>query len=406
MVSNLNGANTPYGNRMTVVDVVVWNSDGSHRLRRNGRDLRVDIDENVEVGSAEFLRAITKQLDMDVALLRVGTGDTVEVELLAPGDVAGHGFWWQPGEMHPPGDERPPWHRPGWLNATVRAVDRTLTERGLTRTGPARQVRHTSVTGMFRLETDRFPLWLKAVLPIFAHEGAVAKWLYSIAPGRVPDVFAHTPEWWLAREFPERAPRPTSDFLDVLADLQIASISRTHELRAVGCPDRSSPVLPVAVASVARSSDLLHTGLRRALRKVLPKLDRVTERIGALGIPDTVVHGDLTARNVLWTGHDWLLFDWTDACIAHPFVDLAVALEEDGDSARRTAAYGYRWRSVLPKEKIVAGLESAPVLGAAHQIVTYQSILESFERTGGDPQGGHEMVRLLHHWTARLVELL
>ena len=393
---------------MARIDLVVWNPRGSHRLLQDGRVPSVEIPHGTEASPGEIVEAARRALGFDVVLLRIGGDGSVEVEHTGRDPAGARGLIWQPWTMTPPAAERPAWHRPGWVQAAVTAADAVLAARGLTRTGPPVQARHTSVTGMLRLETDRYPVWLKEVLPIFRHEGAVAGWVAGIAPGHAPDVVATRSSWWLAKEFPEPAPDPAGDFLDVLAEVQIASISRLPELRALGCPDRSAHLLPDAVESITRTTAGLRRELASALRSVLPELARACKEVAALGIPDTLVHGDLTVRNVHWTGDGWFLFDWTDACVAFPFADLAVALDErpGAERARRARAYGRRWREALPESAVERGLELAPALGAAHQAVTYRWILGSFEASGGDAQGGHEMRRLLNLWVERLVRAL
>ena len=62
-----------------------------------------------------------------------------------------------------------------------------------------------------------------------------------------------------------------------------------------------------------------------------------------LPIPNTLVHGDFHAENIAVSDGRYLIFDWTDAWFAHPFVDLATFMRyaEHGSIDRATRA---RWR--------------------------------------------------------------
>ena len=366
---------------MARIDLVVWNPRGSHRLLQDGRVPSVEIPHGTEASPGEIVDAARRALGFDVVLLRIGGDGSVEVEHTGRDPAGARGLIWQPWTMTPPAAERPAWHRPGWVQAAVTAADAVLAARGLTRTGPPVQARHTSVTGMLRLETDRYPVWLKEVLPIFRHEGAVAGWVAGIAPGHAPDVLATRSSWWLAKEFPEPAPDPTGDFLDVLSEVQIASISRLPELRALGCPDRSAHLLPDAVESITRTTAGLRRELASALRSVLPELARACKEVAALGIPDTLVHGDLHVGNVAHDGDALVLYDWSDAAVSHPFLDLIRLSERlpQDEQDRARAAFADVWRAAFPDADVDRALELAVSANTIYQVVTFEQIYRAGE---------------------------
>ena len=49
--------------------------------------------------------------------------------------------------------------------------------------------------------------------------------------------------------------------------------------------------------------------------------------LGAAGIPETIQHDDLHDAQVFVRDDRYLLLDWGDACISHPFFSLAVTLD-------------------------------------------------------------------------------
>ncbi len=111
----------------------------------------------------------------------------------------------------------------------------------------------------------------------------------------------------------------------------------TDELLADGCLDRRLEVLE------AQIHPLLHDPVATArftadetaeLRGLEPALVELCRRLDALELPATLLHGDLHMLNVARLNGDLVYFDWTDACISHPFLDL-ISLQWEPDEASR-----------------------------------------------------------------------
>jgi hypothetical protein len=290
---------------------------------------------------------------------------------------------------------------------TLAAADDELARLGLKRTGRPVQVRHTSVTGMMRFPTDATPVWLKAVPPLFAHEAKVVRRLADLAKHEVPTVLSESDGWWLAPEFPPPARRPIGDPLVSLARTQIASVPYIEELKVIGCQDRLA--LTPAVAQLARRRDLLGSGLSSRLEGALLPLERTCEALDALGFPATLVHGDVSPGNVRWTDAGWLVYDWTDACVSHPFVELASPLSYERDEsvvASRARAFAAVWNEVMPPPKVERALQAAPVVGAAHQSVNYGFIVDAIRGTGCDAAGRDRLAVFVRYWVKRLLSSL
>ena len=114
-------------------------------------------------------------------------------------------------------------------------------------------------------------------------------------------------------------------------------------------PPRSTSSWPTA-ASIAGSRSwrqqihpLLHDPVATArftadetieLRRLEPALEQLCRRLDALGPPATLVHGDLHMLNVARLNGELVYFDWTDACISHPFLDL-ISLQWEPDETSR-----------------------------------------------------------------------
>ena len=376
----------------------------------------IQVDGGALAAPSTIIEEAYTQLGAVVAFLRVAAADIVEVEWLAPTDLPPNGYTWRCRRMIPVVNERPPWQRPGWLTEIMPDVDRQLLRAKLNRTDSPAQVRHTSVTGMLSIPTDRCAVWLKASLSIFAHEAAVIQWLSDSAEPdySVPRVLSANDEWWLAEGFPEEdivnpADLHRPDPLISLAKTQIATASRVEELRALGCKERPIVRLADDVSQLAERSDLLDTNAQRRLRSLLTRLHRVCEDVDALGFPAALVHGDVSPGNVRWTGTCWLIYDWTDSCITHPFVELASPLSYESDPAcadSRARAFASEWSHVVTRHGIERALKASSIIGAAHQATSYCSILDAIEPTAADQASGERLIAFIRFWTDRLFAAL
>jgi hypothetical protein len=76
-------------------------------------------------------------------------------------------------------------------------------------------------------------------------------------------------------------------------------------------------------------------------------------------------------------------FDWTDACVAHPFFDVAVFLSETsmaddgGQHARLLAAYLEPWGRMADTSHLQEAAGLAWVLGALRQCITYRHLVRA-----------------------------
>jgi aminoglycoside phosphotransferase (APT) family kinase protein len=60
-----------------------------------------------------------------------------------------------------------------------------------------------------------------------------------------------------------------------------------------------------------------------ALRAAVPRLRTSCAELAGYAVPATIVHGDLHLDNVARGPAGYVFFHWTDASVAHPFLDLA-----------------------------------------------------------------------------------
>ena len=287
--------------------------------------------------------------------------------------------------------ERPPWASPGWLPGV-----RTWLEGEAARLGhpvlAIEQVKQWSISAVLRVRTDGPVFYFKvsARLPLFVDEAAVTSELAARFPGDVPVPLAVEPErgWLLLAEFDEllgwRAPLELRcELFRRFAALQRQSIPVVDELLAAGCHDRRLHVLesqldplfadPVAVARLTPEE-------RSELKRVAPALKQACRRLEALGVPATLVHGDLHPDNAARLDGELAYFDWTDACIAPPLIDLHSLQWEDDESVRAALldAYVAAWDGAISAEAV----ELARVVTPLHHAVSYSTIVANVERSG------------------------
>lgn len=309
--------------------------------------------------------------------------------------------------------QRPPWARPGWL-----AEVRTWIEHETARLGHCvariEQVKHWSISSVLRIETDGPDLYLKvpARLPYFVDEAILTARLAERFPDHVPAPLALEPErgWLLLPAFDELFSWDTPlsirrESLRRFAELQRRSSQLTEDLLADGCLDRRLEVLETQVDGLVNDPEAV-AGLTgeevTELRHSTPALEDLCRRLAALGLPPTLVHGDLHMLNVARLDGELVYFDWTDACIAHPFVDLLSLGWEEDERARASLleAYLEPWEGVVTAERLQEALALADVVRPLHHAVSYQHIVAGLE-----PDAKHEL-DVTHKFLRRALEKL
>ena len=113
-----------------------------------------------------------------------------------------------------------------------------------------------------------------------------------------------------------------------------------------------------------------------------PRLVDACAALIDVGLPDTLIHGDLHPENVVIAPRGALVVDWSDAAVGNPFVDLATILvrTKDGDLRRRLlAAYLDGWDGVCDRARLETAGDVAMTVGALYQVATYQALLPALD---------------------------
>ena len=291
-----------------------------------------------------------------------------------------------------PPPERPHWARRGWFSEAALWIEETLAARGRDITAPIEQISSWCISSILRADTEAGRVFFKATAPspLFVDEGTVTQGLAAMFPGRVPKPIAVDPDrrWMLLDDFGPvvgwKADLETKvDVLSTFARMQLVTTTRQDELLELGAFDRRPAWLASQIRALLDAPDLgLEDDERDRLSALGPRLAEMCERLAAGAVPDALVHGDLHLSNVAGNGDGYVFFDWTDACLTHPFLDMLVVLfEEDADLRKPLRdAYLGAWVDVASEDELLELWALAEPLASLNQAVSYRSIISTVER--------------------------
>jgi Ser/Thr protein kinase RdoA (MazF antagonist) len=169
--------------------------------------------------------------------------------------------------------------------------------------------------------------------------------------------------------------------LRLLARLHRTWVGRDGDLLALGGQDRTLRSLALELAGVLEAVDLPGDE-RDRLERALPRLREACSALASGPLPQTLVHGDFHPWNLMLGRGELRIFDWSDACVAHPLFDLPTFLERTDDEAAREGllhAYLEGWADVAPLDELRALAEIAEPLAHVHHAVSYLRILDALE---------------------------
>jgi hypothetical protein len=245
-----------------------------------------------------------------------------------------------------------PWTDPEWL-AQAHAWIRSHVDV----TGRIEQPHVRSWATAMRVPTANGDVWFKANGPAEKHEAALVGVLAAERPDAVPPLLAVDLErgWLLMADAGERLrelvarERSLARFLDILplyAGLQLDVAPFAEELVALGVPDLRLAGLPAKYEALLDAQSARLGEDERRLRANVPWVREASEELAAFGIPETIQHDDFHDGQIFVRDGRYLLLDWGDACVSHPFFTLAVTLEgviawgiDDVENSEDTAPY-------------------------------------------------------------------
>lgn len=283
--------------------------------------------------------------------------------------------------------QRPPWCRPGWLDVVRPWIEANVRPHHVVGLD---QIKQWSISSVLRVRTNGPTFYFKvsADLPLFVDEGAVSTRLAALFDGFVlaPLAVEHARGWMIFPDLGAVEDEPPIEEKEKafrrLAELHLRSVPLTTELLTAGCLDRRLDVLASQVDDLLgdrRIMGRLDEKDRRLLRRNKGTLRDLCAQLEGCGVPATLVHGDFHMGN-LGGGGNHLIFDWTDACLAHPFFDLhSLAWESPEHADRLRAAYLEAWAGLDGAADLERALDISRLLIPLHHAVSYKAIADSLE---------------------------
>ena len=281
-----------------------------------------------------------------------------------------------------------PWHgrlhedplRRPWASLGGPIADLDWADAVIGRTGPPLQYRTWNLSAIWTLPTEAGDVWLKCVPPFSEHEAPI---LELLAGQPVPTLLAASGHRQLLAAMPGENGYGASleercVLIDELIEIQRTTLGRADELLARGVPDRRWPALGRAAREVVarrRPDDPV-------LRDLLEALEERVAAIEECGLPDVLVHGDAHGGNARvgpGTGRG-IWFDWSDARIGHPLLDVAV-LERPG-TEHAEALRGHwldAWATAIPGSDPHRAWPLVRPLAALGDAIVYQGFLDAIE---------------------------
>jgi hypothetical protein len=298
-------------------------------------------------------------------------------------------------------DDDAPWTDPAWLASARAWAAERIADCGCTISGPIEQPHVRWWSTVLRIPTSGGLLWMKASQPMYAFEFRLMPFLAERCPALTQEVIAADADrcWMLSRDagtrLREATDRPAvdhwADLLPRYAELQMDMAAQRPALEGMSVPDRTLAVLARDLRATVEEPEMILQGDPRglteeqlgALRARLDAFDADCAALAALGIPETLQHDDLHDANAFVRDDGYVVFDWGDACISHPFHTLAVTLravanryelEPGGPEVRRLVdAYLEPWQRVAPAEDLRRAAELARRTGTIGRAMAYRS---------------------------------
>ncbi len=292
-----------------------------------------------------------------------------------------------------------PWQRDGWFGAASSWIRSTLA--GIT---DVSQFMTWSSSCLLRADAGDHRYYFKATPDFFHDEAALTSKLAELFPDTIPRPVAVDVDrgWMLLEDFGDTfvGALPLEHWdaaLDALIGIQRRSAPIVDSLLRSGFADRRPAHLWTQIEDLAAGRmGELPDGMAERVRAALPRFEKLRGELERSPIPGTLVHGDFHANNVVFTNGRHMIFDWTDACVAHPFVDLATffyvvgpALTDAAVRRRLRDHYLEGWSDLMPIDEAVDLFERAEPLALMYHAIGFQQILEALDPSQRDEWASH-----------------
>ena len=293
------------------------------------------------------------------------------------------------------------WYALGWWDEAISWIDQSLAEKGITREGPPEQVRSWTLSSVMRAATTSGGVYFKAVPQFMLHEGTVMREMAKEYPKGASPLLSYDANrgWILMSDFggTRLVENPDIELWEEAvrthAEMQVEQADRARSWLQMGVPDRSirrmvdliDPLIAVSTQMLAGRTEGLSNDEIDALQGLSMRLKFMCAQLADFKIPHSLVHGDLGGNIIVNDSGDLVFFDWTDACISHPFFDMATMAStvfddnvfkgDESVAIRIRDAYLQPWMKYEPMDRLIQAYDASKPLGALHQAMSYMWIL-------------------------------
>ena len=230
------------------------------------------------------------------------------------------------------------WTDPVWLEDVKAWIDGELARLGAVASAAIEQSHVRPWSTVMRVPVEGASVWFKANMPSQAYEAGVVAILGRQRPRCVPELWAVDLErGWMLMEnagvlFGDVVARERSlsrwlNLLPLYAQLQINATGDTETFLRAGVPDRRLGSLASQYTRLLDEVRGLTPEEVVRLRRLQSAVSEMCDELAAFGIPETIQHNDLHDGQVFVRDGRYLISDWAESCLSHPFFTMAVTLE-------------------------------------------------------------------------------
>jgi hypothetical protein len=292
---------------------------------------------------------------------------------------------------------RPPWSHPGWFRRAATWMVEQMAANGRPPVGAPQQHQLWNLSVVLRCRSHGGDVFFKCSADVFRREAAVTQALAQRMPNLLPEVLAiDSAQGWMlmddlaAAELGDQEESLWHKGVVAHARIQQSWRGRADELVGLGLPSRPLTEPAVQVEQMADDTALRERAprdLRERWLATVPSLVESCLRLDEIGPGPTLVHGDFHPWNVVHGAGATRVFDWTDAAVSHPFVDLATYVFRSRNVSVRQRvvdAYVSAWSTEGSEESLREAAALGLVVGALYQVRSYCLLLPTLMGSGAD----------------------
>lgn len=287
-----------------------------------------------------------------------------------------------------------PWSSPHWRDRAHKWIRECVEKSGAILLSEPVQVRVWAISCVLRVETSAGTLYFKAVPDFFGHAPVLERYLEKHFPQHFVEIveIETNEHWMLTKEWAGHAPDTSEEWhhvLRTLTSIQLHCKDNIDELFSFACKDRRLAALPELLRPVF--DELKNAEMRKLygineeesneLARRLQLLPQLCQKLSNCGLPETLIHGDLWGSNVIFrdekSGKSPLIFDWTDASITHPFIDVYCLLTSEPDLSKRPIlrqAHIDVWSEHFPERTVIEALELSEQIAPFYYLHAYRNV--------------------------------